>query len=103
MKKSILFLVAAVSFLTAAAQGSDETLMTINGKPVSAGEFLYIYEKNNQAGALDPKTMDEYLEMFINFKLKVAEAEAQGIDTTEAFKKELKSYSQIHAGRRCDG
>ena len=39
MKKSILFLVAAVSFLTAAAQGSDETLMTINGKPVSAGEF----------------------------------------------------------------
>ena len=92
MKKSILFLVAAVSFLTAAAQGSDETLMTINGKPVSAGEFLYIYEKNNQAGALDPKTMDEYLEMFINFKLKVAEAEAQGIDTTEAFKKELKGY-----------
>ena len=51
-----------------------------------------IYEKNNQAGALDPKTMDEYLEMFINFKLKVAEAEAQGIDTTEAFKKELKGY-----------
>lgn len=92
MKKSILFLVAAVSFLTAAAQGPDETLMTINGKPVSAGEFLYIYEKNNQAGALDPKTMDEYLEMFINFKLKVAEAEAQGIDTTEAFKKELKGY-----------
>lgn len=92
MKKSILFLVAAVSFLTAAAQGSDETLMTINGKPVSAGEFLYIYEKNNQAGALDPKTMDEYLEMFINFKLKVAEAEAQGIDTTKAFKKELKGY-----------
>ena len=92
MKKSILFLVAAVSFLTAAAQGSDETLMTINGKPVSAGEFLYIYEKNNQAGALDPKTMDEYLEMFINFKLKGAEAEAQGIDTTEAFKKELKGY-----------
>ena len=55
-------------------------------------EFLYIYEKNNQAGAIDPKTMDEYLEMFINFKLKVAEAEAQGIDTTESFKKELKGY-----------
>ena len=92
MKKSILFLVAAMSFLTAAAQGSDETLMTTNGKPVSAGEFSYIYEKNNQTGALDPKTRDEYLEMFINFKLKVAEAEAQGIDTTEAFKKELNGY-----------
>ena len=88
MKKSILFLAAALS-ITAYAQ---KPLMTINNKPVSAEEFLYIYEKNNQAGALDPKTMDEYLDMFINFKLKVAEAEAQGIDTTEAFKTELKSY-----------
>lgn len=70
----------------------SEPLMTINGKAVSAEEFLYIYEKNNQADAVDPKTMDEYLDMFINFKLKVAEAESQGIDTTEAFKKELKGY-----------
>ena len=74
------------------AMAQSETLMTINGKPVSAEEFLYIYEKNNQAGAMDPKSMDEYLEMFINFKLKVAEAESQGIDTTAAFKKELKGY-----------
>ena len=76
--------------MTAFAQ--SETLMTINGKPISSEEFLYIYEKNNQAGALDPKTMEEYLDMFINLKLKVTEAEAQGIDTTEAFKKELKGY-----------
>ena len=74
------------------AMAQKETLMTINGKAISAEEFLYIYEKNNQAGAVDPKTMDEYLDMFINFKLKVAEAEAQGIDTTENFKKELKGY-----------
>jgi len=100
MKKSILFLAASVMSLMAVAQTGSEpaqvnqtdVLMTINGKEVSAEEFLYIYEKNNQAGALDPKTMDEYLDMFINFKLKVAEAEAQGIDTTEAFKKELKGY-----------
>lgn len=89
MKKAFLFIVAALS-LNMMAQ--DKPLMTINGKPVSAEEFLYIYEKNNQAGALDPKTMDEYLDMFINFKLKVVEAESQGIDTTEAFKKELKGY-----------
>lgn len=89
MKKAFLCIVAALS-LNITAQ--DKPLMTINGKPVSAEEFLYIYEKNNQAGALDPKTMDEYLDMFINFKLKVAEAESQGIDTTEAFKKELKGY-----------
>ncbi len=90
MKKTILFCAAALMSLTATAQ--NETLMTINGKAVSAEEFLYIYEKNNQAGAVDPKTMDEYLDMFINFKLKVTEAESQGIDTTASFKKELKGY-----------
>ena len=88
MKKLVLVLVAGWMGLTMQAQ----TLMTINGQPVSAEEFLYIYEKNNQAGAVDPKTMDEYLDMFINFKLKVIEAEQQGIDTTEAFLKELKGY-----------
>lgn len=90
MKKTILAVALAAASMTAIAQ--DKTLMTVNGKPVSAEEFVYIYEKNNQAGAVDPKTMDEYLDMFINFKLKVAEAEAQGIDTTEAFLKELKGY-----------
>jgi peptidyl-prolyl cis-trans isomerase SurA len=89
MKKVFLVAIAALS-LNLMAQ--DKPLMTINGQPVSAEEFLYIYEKNNQAGAIDPKTMDEYLDMFINFKLKVVEAESQGIDTTEAFKKELKGY-----------
>lgn len=90
MKKTFLFLAALA--MSAAVFAQSETLMLINGKPVSAEEFLYIYEKNNQAGALDPKTMDEYLDLFINFKLKVTEAESQGIDTTEAFKKELKGY-----------
>ena len=90
MRKAFLFVAAAAMSVMALAQ--SETLMTINGKAVSAEEFLYIYEKNNQAGAVDPKTMDEYLEMFINFKLKVAEAEAQGIDTTASFIKELKGY-----------
>ena len=90
MKKA--FLLLAVVAMSMGIMAQSETLMTINGKAVSAEEFLYIYEKNNQAGAVDPKTMDEYLDMFINFKLKVAEAEAQGIDTTESFKKELKGY-----------
>ena len=90
MKKIFLSIALMGACLSTVAQ--EETLMTINGKPVSTEEFIYIYEKNNQAGAVDPKTMDEYLDMFINFKLKVAEAESQGIDTTESFKKELKGY-----------
>ena len=90
MKKSFLFVASIIMSMMTFAQ--SETLMTISGKPISAEEFLYIYEKNNQVGTVDPKTMDEYLDMFINFKLKVIEAESQGIDTTESFKKELKGY-----------
>ena len=90
MKKSFLIVASIIMSMMTFAQ--SETLMTINGKPISAEEFLYIYEKNNQVGTVDPKTMDEYLDMFINFKLKVIEAESQGIDTTESFKKELKGY-----------
>ena len=99
MKKSIFLAAALVMGTMAFAQDNapeklrpSDVLLTINGKPVSADEFIYIYEKNNQAGTIDPKTMDEYLDMFINFKLKVAEAESQGIDTTESFKTELKGY-----------
>lgn len=90
MKRTFILLASMVMSLVTIAQ--NETLMTINGEPISASEFMYIYEKNNQAGAIEPKSMDEYLDMFINFKLKVAEAKAQGIDTTESFKKELQGY-----------
>ena len=70
----------------------DKVLMTINGEPVMLSEFLYIYEKNNQETSLEKKSKEEYLDLFINFKLKVTEAIAQGVDTTEAFKKELAGY-----------
>lgn len=75
-----------------AATTNDPVLLTIDGQPVYQSEFEYIYSKNNTENAIDPKTIDEYMELFINFKLKVAEAEAQGIDTTEAFVKELAGY-----------
>lgn len=75
-----------------AQEAADQVLMTINGEPVMVSEFMYIYEKNNQETSLEKKSMAEYLDLFVNFKLKVAEALAQGVDTTEAFKKELAGY-----------
>ena len=91
MKKTFLsILLLGASILMFGQQ--DQVLMTINNQPIMASEFLYIYEKNNQESSLDKKTMDEYLDLFINFKLKVTEAIAQGVDTTEAFKKELAGY-----------
>jgi len=91
MKKSILSILLLGASVFGFAQ-EDPVLMTINGEPVMLSEFMYIYEKNNQESSLEKKTMEEYLELFINFKLKVTEAIAQGVDTTEAFRKELNGY-----------
>lgn len=74
------------------AQTNDPVLMTINGKPVLKSEFEYIYNKNNSNNSLDKKTLNEYVDLFINFKLKVEEAKAQGIDTTKSFINELAGY-----------
>ena len=91
MKKVFLSIVLLAGSLMGFAQ-EDKVLLTINGEPVMLSEFLYIYEKNNQENSLEKKSMEEYLDLFINFKLKVTEAVAQGVDTTEAFKKELAGY-----------
>ena len=91
MKKVLLSIILLAGAMIGFAQ-EDKVLMTINGEPVMLSEFMYIYEKNNQETSLEKKSMEEYLDLFINFKLKVTEAIAQGVDTTEAFKKELAGY-----------
>ena len=91
MKKVLLSIVLLASSMLGFSQ-EDRVLLTINGEPIMASEFMYIYEKNNQETSIEKKSMEEYLDLFINFKLKVTEAVAQGVDTTEAFKKELAGY-----------
>jgi peptidyl-prolyl cis-trans isomerase SurA len=68
----------------------DKTLMTVNGKPLTAGEFIRMYRKSNEPGNL--KDIDSYLEQFVIFKLKVADAVSEGYDTTSAFRTELRGY-----------
>ena len=69
--------------------------MTIAGKQVYVSEFMSIYQKNNVKGeAIDKKSLDEYLDLFINFKLKVKQAEELGLDTVASFKNELGGYRE---------
>jgi peptidyl-prolyl cis-trans isomerase SurA len=71
----------------------DPILMTVGGDLVSKGEFESIYRKNNQKDApSDRKALEEYLELFINFKLKVKAAKDLGKDTIKAFQSELRGY-----------
>ncbi|MFL5752939.1 MAG: peptidylprolyl isomerase, partial [Bacteroidia bacterium] len=78
---------------TSSAISTDPVIMTIDGKPISKSEFENVYKKNNGKDmASDKKSVKEYLELFTNFKLKVKEAEAMGLDTAKSFKDELAGY-----------
>ena len=66
--------------------------MTVDGKPVTRGEFEAIYKKNNKDASVTKEALDEYLELFMNYKLKVREAEALGMDTVTKFRNELDGY-----------
>jgi peptidyl-prolyl cis-trans isomerase SurA len=92
--KVLLLVIMLVSVLTSTAQvNNDEVLMTIAGKRIYVGEFLSIYQKNNVKGeTIDKKSLNEYLDLFINFKLKVKQAEDMGLDTVASFKNELNGY-----------
>ena len=92
MKRTLLAVLALGMMVAVHAEQPDQVLMTIDGKPIMASEFMYIYEKNNQEAASDPKSMDEYLDLFTRFKLKVAEAEAERLDTAKSFNEELAGY-----------
>lgn len=87
-----LILLIALAF-NSNAQIKD-AILTIDNQQVSKNEFEHIYKKNNTNlyNDTDKKTPKEYLELFINFKLKVMEAGKLKMDTSRAFVKELAGY-----------
>lgn len=91
MKNKFLLLIGILFTLGIYAQ-EDPILMEIDGKPVTKSEFLQIYLKNNPDPKYDEASLNEYMELFKKFKLKVAEAEALGYDTIPKLKKELDGY-----------
>ncbi|MCC9165939.1 peptidylprolyl isomerase [Pontibacter harenae] len=95
-------LVAAVTLALAGCTASKKSntqepvLATIGNKPLYASEFRYVYEKNNSGNedAYTKKSLEEYLQLYTNYKLKVMEAERQGLDTVVSFKRELEGYKE---------
>jgi len=86
-----LFLILMVTALPAQVN-DDPILMTIGQKKITKSEFQYIWKKNNTETSLDKQSMEDYLNLFVNFKLKVAEAESQGMDKKKSFIDELDGY-----------
>lgn len=74
---------------TALAQVADPVLMRVNDKEVKRSEFEYAFNKNNTNLAGEGQSVEEYLPMYVDFKLKVAEAESLSLDTLTSFKEEF--------------
>ena len=93
MKRLIIAAISAVApFAAVLAQNNDPVIMTVAGVDVPRSEFEYSYNKNNTDGVIDKKTVEEYVDLFINYKLKVQAALDARIDTTKAFLTEFAQY-----------
>lgn len=91
MKTKIMAGGAVLGACALAFAAKDPVIMTVNGVDVPRSEFEYLYHKNSQQ-QLSPQTIDDYAEMFKLYKMKVAAALDEGIDTIGAFRKEMAQY-----------
>lgn len=69
-----------------------QTLFTYGPHKVESPEFLYAYHSNNPAGKVSSEAMKAYLQLFINYKLKVQAAEDAGLDKTPDFARDTHSF-----------
>ncbi|MBQ8866792.1 MAG: peptidylprolyl isomerase [Bacteroidaceae bacterium] len=99
MKKPFIALAVMAWGCTVWAQkpAEDAVVMTVAGKDVTRTEFEYSFNKNNNEQTVDKKALDEYVQLFVDFKLKVAEAEAQKLDTMTSFINEYNGYRHQQA------
>lgn len=95
MIKKIFFVLFIVSIATSAQNKKDKVLLTINKKPVYTSEFLRVYNKNKDIVSQEnKKDIDEYLELFINYKLKLQEAHDLKLDTVPSYLREFNKYKK---------
>jgi peptidyl-prolyl cis-trans isomerase SurA len=96
MTRTIVILLLAIFSISVSAQKKNDVVVTIGNIPISKEEFEANYRKNNTniLDEKDKKTPAEYLDLFVNFKLKVIEAQNLGYDTASSFVSELKGYRQ---------
>ncbi|MBD5209144.1 MAG: hypothetical protein HDS80_04265 [Bacteroidales bacterium] len=89
--KSKMLVGAGLAVCAIAWAAKDPVIMTINGVDVPKSEFEYLYHKNSQQ-QLKSQPIEEYAEMFKIYKLKVADALANKVDTLASFKRDMQTY-----------
>ncbi|AZI24291.1 hypothetical protein EA772_02600 [Pedobacter sp. G11] len=89
LKKAYCFLI--FSFIFGCSFGQN--VAVINGKSISAKEFLWAYKKSHNGNvSADYANLQNYLNLYINFKLKVLDAREMGLDKNPVYQEEVKTY-----------
>ncbi|MDR0971906.1 MAG: peptidylprolyl isomerase [Bacteroidales bacterium] len=94
MKKlAVLLLFVSISSFVFSQKDSD-ILLEVGKEKISKETFLEMFQRNNpnKGKKITPKEVDDYLELFINFKLKLIEAKEMGLDTLPSYIEEVSSY-----------
>lgn len=93
MKKILSLCLITFPILFGWTQNKKDILLYVNDQPVYTNEFKRVYKKNLELVQDESqKDIDSYLELFIDYKLKVAEARTQGLDQNETYQTELAQY-----------
>jgi len=90
LKSFCLLIIGFAPMYIFSQEKEDPILLTVAGEEIKLSEFEAVYKKNNPES--NQKALEEYLELYIKFRLKVKDAEAQGRDTSKQFKRELAGY-----------
>lgn len=91
--KKLLVLSLVFACLTGEARNlPDSVVMTVAGKQVPLAEFVFMAKKNGEVNLADRKSLENYVELYKNFKLKVTDAETARMDKTKEFTDELEGY-----------
>ncbi len=94
MKKRIFTIIVLLCSYFAYSQKANDNdiLLEVGNDKVRVDEFNRVYTKNNADAKYDKQSLEDYMQLFINFKLKVIEAQNKGLDTLPSFKTELQNY-----------
>ncbi len=95
MKKILVLFAFFAMSACAVAQTANSIVMEIAGEKVSKEEFLRMYNRNNMTpGAINKEDLDAYLDLYINYRLKLLQAKDLGLDTTSSYLDEVTKYRQ---------
>jgi peptidyl-prolyl cis-trans isomerase SurA len=97
MRRILICFLSVLLSVPCFAGTDDPVVMSVNGYDVKKSEFEYFFRKNNNSAPVTSKSVQQYADLYLNFKLKVQAAIDEGMDKSESFLSEYSMYRNMQA------